>query len=965
MVSRNNARGSQWSQWDLHFHTPSSGSDYENKSITNKQIIEKLISENISVVAITDHQVIDIDRIRELQALSKGRLTIFPGIEFKDEHGGKPIHFISIFSEGCDLDHVWTTLQGKLELTRPAIEAKGGDDKIYVDIKIVSEITRSLGGIISIHAGEKSNSIEEIKNREQFQQRIKYDITKNYVDILEIGQIKDIQVYRDIVFPATGLEKPLIICSDNHDLAKYSRKATTWLRSDPTFRGLLMVLREPTDRVFVGDEPDDIIRVRNNPTKIVDSVSFQVDSSIPTGQIWFTSQDVPLNSGLVAIIGNKGSGKSALSDTIGLLGSTKNQSSFSFLSKDRFCHPSVGFAQYFSAQMKFNSGETFIRHLNETIQPADVERVKYLPQDHIEKICNELVNIGDTSFENELKSVIFSHVPSEKRLGQNSIDDLIEFSANEKRRRIDGLVKSLKEVSRSRAHLELQTNPSVRAGIEEKTKRILSEIEAHQLTKPEHKDDPSKSGKVATETGAIISQVNEKDEARKKIVNLIVQKRKELAEHETKRAEASRLIERIENFQKEWNQIKETLNADASNLGISLDDIIAFNVNLKPVKSINSTQSEFITNINLELNSIDPPGLTQQLTTIDTEIANLQSKLDAPNREYQKYRKNLDEWEQKNIQLEGDDNTPESFKGLQKLLVNLGIIPDEIENKRKEQLRISEQIYSEKISLASLYGELYAPVQEFINTHPIAKDKLKLEFKAELVDDGFAGQFLPMIAQNRRGTFLGIEEGKARIDSFIQITNWQAWSSVDTFLTNIDQSLHLDMREEVPTQIYLKDQLIKGKKPEDLFNLIYGLEYLTPRYILRWDEKDLSMLSPGERGTLLLVFYLLIDKGNDPLIIDQPEGNLDNQTVAKVLVDCIKEACRRRQVIIVTHNPNLAVVCDADQVINATLDIQNGNKVEYITGSLENPAMNICATDVLEGTRPAFDIRGSKYEVAK
>jgi len=101
---------------------------------------------------------------------------------------------------------------------------------------------------------------------------------------------------------------------------------------------------------------------------------------------------------------------------------------------------------------------------------------------------------------------------------------------------------------------------------------------------------------------------------------------------------------------------------------------------------------------------------------------------------------------------------------------------------------------------------------------------------------------------------------------------------------------------------------------------------------LRWEGKDLAMLSPGERGTLLLVFYLLIEKGEVPLIIDQPEGNLDNYTVAKVLVECIKMARNRRQVFIVTHNPNLAVVCDADQVIHARMDKANGNEISYDTG---------------------------------
>ena len=163
----------------------------------------------------------------------------------------------------------------------------------------------------------------------------------------------------------------------------------------------------------------------------------------------------------------------------------------------------------------------------------------------------------------------------------------------------------------------------------------------------------------------------------------------------------------------------------------------------------------------------------------------------------------------------------------------------------------------------------------------------------------------------------------------------------------------------------LKSQLSGGKKPEDVFNLLYGLDYLRPRYVLLWEGKDLSMLSPGERGTLLLVFYLLIDKGDMPLVIDQPEGNLDNHTVAKMLVDCIKEARKRRQVFIVTHNPNLAVVCDADQVIHASMDKEAGYVVTYTSGALENAGMSQFITDVLEGTRWAFGVRNSKYEVAE
>ena len=114
-----------------------------------------------------------------------------------------------------------------------------------------------------------------------------------------------------------------------------------------------------------------------------------------------------------------------------------------------------------------------------------------------------------------------------------------------------------------------------------------------------------------------------------------------------------------------------------------------------------------------------------------------------------------------------------------------------------------------------------------------------------------------------------------------------------------------------------------------------------------------------------MVFYFLIDKSDVPLIMDQPEGNLDNFTIAKVLVECLKTARKRRQVFIVTHNPNLAVVCDVDQIVHASRDTANGNAISYTTGALENPAMIEYVTDVLEGTRWAFDVRGTKYEVAE
>lgn len=67
--------------------------------------------------------------------------------------------------------------------------------------------------------------------------------------------------------------------------------------------------------------------------------------------------------------------------------------------------------------------------------------------------------------------------------------------------------------------------------------------------------------------------------------------------------------------------------------------------------------------------------------------------------------------------------------------------------------------------------------------------------------------------------------------------------------------------------------------------------------------------------------------------------------------------------MIVTHNPNLAVVCDADQIIHARLGKADGNRVVYTSGALENPEITELIVDVLEGTKPAFDRRDATYDI--
>jgi predicted ATPase len=104
-----------------------------------------------------------------------------------------------------------------------------------------------------------------------------------------------------------------------------------------------------------------------------------------------------------------------------------------------------------------------------------------------------------------------------------------------------------------------------------------------------------------------------------------------------------------------------------------------------------------------------------------------------------------------------------------------------------------------------------------------------------------------------------------------------------------------------------------------------------------------------------------VDKGNSPIILDQPEENLDNETIVSLLVPVLTEAKQKRQIIMVTHNPNLAVVCDAEQIIHCEFSRTNRHHITYTSGAIECKTINNKVVNVLEGTMPAFDNRKMKY----
>ncbi len=136
------------------------------------------------------------------------------------------------------------------------------------------------------------------------------------------------------------------------------------------------------------------------------------------------------------------------------------------------------------------------------------------------------------------------------------------------------------------------------------------------------------------------------------------------------------------------------------------------------------------------------------------------------------------------------------------------------------------------------------------------------------------------------------------------------------------------------------------------------IEYRRPQ---RSGWSPLESGSPGQKSAALLAF--LLSYGEEPLILDQPEDDLDNHLIYDLIVKQIRGNKRRRQVIVATHNPNIVVNGDAEQVV--TMDFRGGqcDVFQDGTGCLQDMGVREEICRVMEGGRKAFDARHQRLAI--
>ena len=430
---------------------------------------------------------------------------------------------------------------------------------------------------------------------------------------------------------------------------------TTWIKANPTFEGLQQAIKEPAKRSFIGEQPPKLKKYHENKSFFIDQLIIDKNESTTISDKWFEKTELSLNQDLVAIIGNKGSGKSALADITALLGNTKQSQYFSFLKKDRFRGKTGEPAKHFKAKIIWADEEVIEKTLNENPQAENVELVKYIPQGHFEALCNAHVSGTSNEFEKELKAVIFSHADNSIRQGALDFDQLIEKQEALLITRLDNLRAELHTINRQIELIETKMSSDAKKSLTEKIAQQHRLIDEHEKTKPTEVIKPNDS---LNETHK--SALNELADIREKIHesnSLEKNNNNELVKLAAKKSACKNLREQIKLLEYSVLQFYSKAEVDTKLLGIDAKNIIKININ----EQLISENEIFIISREQEIKNKNQ-ALADEVQKLLTKQNSLSNLLMKPQILYQKYLDELKAWEEKKDNLKGSNEIPDSLE---------------------------------------------------------------------------------------------------------------------------------------------------------------------------------------------------------------------------------------------------------------------------------------------------------------
>ena len=854
-----NTRGSEWRKWDLHVHTTSSY-DYEYKNNdADDKLIESLHNNKIEAVAITDHFVIEKNRIESLRSKADD-IVFFPAVELRTDKGDTNIHVILIFDNNIDLQ---TLCEDFNVFKRNKGKETDNNDRIYWDFNDIISFAKEHDAIISIHAGRKSNGVDDrITNALEHNQAVKEEFAKN-IDIFEMGQVRDLDEYKKCVFPTIGI-KPMIICSDNHNPTNYAFNSL-WIKADLTFNGLKQIIYEPKERVRIQkDKPDD-----KKGYQVIDSVTLKEDG--------FWNNTIYLNENLNTIIGGRSTGKSTLLKSIAKKIDNKvsmDEEETEFIEKH---------LKGVSVKWKDDLGDETSRY------------IQFLPQNYmhaiaknddrkLDKLIERIISNKDEN--NALQTYNESNKEIEKTLPKNIVE------AFQLQNELKSLLFQLKEIGDKQ-------------GVEKEIARLNQKIRELSANADISADE------IVQYQDAIkrISELQQQIEQANKDIQFLDSLRKQSVFNDNIVYQFDNLSETIKsNVAQSFEQLKEQVTNQWNN---QLDGFI--DERRKKIDEISKKKVE------IEKSKIVEKG--QKYYANNKELADIQEKLKEETLRLQK----IEDVEKKITTTTDrrDKMFSEIVTGHLKYKTNA--------NELKEQLKITH----DDVEISTKINCKNVDIEGFL------KDRCNLR-------------------------------GGERQDYVMKIK--------DNYDTNTKEVVKTFLNDAIEDKIDFKN----WNTSQNVITEFFVKNWYEYSFELTYQMDNFKEMSPGKKAFVILKLLLEFDTRECPILIDQPEDSLDNRAIYNELVQYIKDKKVTRQIILVTHNPNVVVSADSENIIVANQHgsknlNDNGIRFQYVNGSLENSKMHddkykeekdsilpsqgirehVC--ELLEGGQEAFEKREKKY----
>ena len=989
-------RGSVWRRWEPHIHAPGTvlNDQYsgENKWESYFDALETA-NPLIQAIGVTDYYLLDTYE-SVVTAKADGRLPnvgfIFPNVELRLATGtdrDKAINFHLLINPEPD-DHV---IQIKRFLSRLTFRYQNEEFACTKDDLIALGYTHDencksdkkalkVGG--NQFKVEFDSFDERWKASEWIQQNALIAVATGRTDGTS-GLQKDaslsalrrkIEMAAHIMFASSpqaraywlgktekagskeiignyGALKPCLHGSDAHRQERVGapdHERYSWIKGDLNFEALRQICLEPEDRVIVATSP---------PTGPVPS---NVIASIEVlNAPWFTTESVPLNPGLVGIIGARGSGKTALVDMIaaGAYSLSSHVHARSFVKRaqeyidDEVAHIEWGDGQVSENELENLGIEDFL----------DNPRVQYLSQHFVETLCS--ASGASDALVAEIERVIFSAHSAETRQASETFHDLLDARAALGRQKRDAHERSIVEATEEMASER------------DKIDKLAEWKVRRQQLKQDIQSDLASKGKLITmgeqEKAKTFEEVsNAVEYLREVIAGLDRQKstlellQADVREHrETIAPSAVRQLSRKRQHaalnNTEWQQFLTEFVGDVDKLLKEKLNKVESKIQ-QLIGTAPEQERDELGDVIQSDASLLPEGANLEkvpLRVLEAEAQRLELLIGADRRKQRQFAILTKKIAKTKVQLKSLKNDINDAKGAKTRIAEL------MRKRNSDYSEVFNGILAEENALRSLYEPLDAQLESAEGA--VTRLAISIKRHVDVEEWATAGEKL---LDSRRGD---IFRGRGALLSAANKYLRAAWETGDGPIVSEAMAKFRDKyRDEiVKSALYDKKTQFTEYRiwARRISDWIYSTDHISVTYSLTFDGVEIERLSPGTRGIVLLLLYLAIDRDDDrPLMIDQPEENLDPKSIFEELVARFRREKLRRQIIIVTHNANLVVNADADQVIVANCGPHDQGalpKISYESGSLEDAHIRAKVCDILEGGEQAFRERAKRLRV--